>query len=268
MALRALWLLLYAFFSVVALAKLKGKHEKEQVGVVLLDGVTFPKVIPHATLSTLVLVHSAAGDGDYGSDSIRQDFYAFAEKSQLHGTSDMVLYAHLMVSESEPANAKLATSLGLAPDLIHPKILFFKVGETKPVEYPTQMQVNHVALSRWMAKQVDEYFLPTVGLIQSFKPLIVRFMRASGDQQSAIIAEATALAPSVELKDKENAKTHIKFMEKIKEQGPSFVQSELARLEELVSGERISKSNQILLQRKVNILHSFDLGPRHDGSEL
>ena len=252
-----------------ARGKLKGKHEKEELGVVLLDAVTFPKIVPHPSQSVLLLVHNAAADGDYGADSIRADFYQFAEKSQLQGTSDMILYAHVLVTESEPTNVQLAQSLGLATDFVHPKILLFLAGEVKPIEYPTKNQVNHIALSRWLSKQVDEYFLPTTGLIQSFAPLVARFMRTEDPaERTAIIAEATALAPTVELKDKENAKSYIKYMERITEKGASYVKSEIERMEELVGGEKISKMNKILLQRKVNILHSFDRTPLHDGSEL
>jgi len=258
-------IVLFLLLIFVTESKLKGKNEKEEIGVALLDAVTFPKIVPHQTLSVLLLVHNSVSDGDYGSDSIRQDFYSFAEKSQLHGASDMVLYAQLLVTDNEPANLNLALSLGLASDFVHPRILFFRAGEAKPIEYPTKLQVNHVALSRWLAKQVDDYFLPTTGLIQSFAPLVVRFMKSRDrDQQTAIIAEATTLAPSVELKDKENAKTYIKYMERVMERGSSYIRSEIQRLDDLIEGDKISKSNQILLQRKLNILHAFDRDPVHD----
>lgn len=249
----------------LGLGRLKGKSDKEQIGVVLLDAVTFSKVVPQSSRSVLLLISTAGSDGDYGSDSIRQDFLSFAEKSQLHGSSDAVLFAQVVVSEEEPENMRLAIEHGMQPDFIHPAIFFYAEGATSPVQYPAKNQVNHITLARWLSKQVEQYFLPTAGLIESFGPLVAKFMRtADKEQHRALIEQASALAPTVELKDKENAKTYIKFMQRIADRGAGFVQAEIQRLEDLITSDRISKPNQILLQRKVNILHTFDRKSVHD----
>lgn len=259
-------LLLCLSFLGLGLGRIKGRSDKEQIGVVLLDAVTFSKVVPQSSRSVLLLISTAGSDGDYGSDSIRQDFLSFAEKSQLHGSSDTVLFAQVVVSEEEPENMRLAVEHGLQPDFIHPAVFFYPEGASSdPVPYPAKNQVNHIALARWLSKQVDQYFLPTAGLIESFGLLVAKFMTtADKEQHRALIEQATALAPSVELKDKENAKTYIKFMQRIADRGAGFVQAEIQRLEDLITSDRISKPNQILLQRKVNILHSFDRKSVHD----
>ena len=106
--------------------RLKGKNDKEQIGVVLLDAVTFPKVVPQASKSVMVLISAGASDGDYGADSIRIDFLSFTEKCQLYGSSDAVLFAQLVVvNEQESENANIADKLGIAPDFIHPAIFFY-----------------------------------------------------------------------------------------------------------------------------------------------
>ena len=245
--------------------RFKGKNDKEKIGVVLLDAVTFPKVVPQASKSVMVLISAGASDGDYGADSIRIDFLSFAEKSQLHGSSDAVLFAQLVVNEEESENAIIAEKLGMAPDFIHPAIFFYPENSDTPIRYPAKNQVNHIALARWLSKQVDQYFLPTAGLIESYGVLVARFMvTADKEQQKSIIQQATVMAPSVELKDKENAKTYIKFMQRISDRGSGFVKAEIQRLEDLITSDRISKPNQILLQRKVNILHIFDRKSVHD----
>lgn len=245
--------------------KLKGKNEKEHIGVALLDAVTFSKIVPQNSKSVLLLIHNSKTDGDYGSDSIREDFYAFAEKSQLHGSSDSVLFAQVIVSEEEPANMQIALKHGMSPQFVHPQIFLYLGNSNQPIEYPSKHQVNHIALSRWLSKQLDDYFLPGPGLIESFGLLVARFMKLKDkDAQTSIIAEATELSSTVELKDRENAKTYIKIFQRVIDQGPIYVRSEIKRLEDLIAGDKISKTNQILLQRKVNILHSFDRDAVHD----
>lgn len=40
----------------VTLGLIKGKNQHETLGVLLLDAITFPKVVPHATNAVVVLV--------------------------------------------------------------------------------------------------------------------------------------------------------------------------------------------------------------------
>ena len=108
-------------------------------------------------------------------------------------------------------------------------------------------------------------FLPTAGLIEAMGPLVSRFTKTKDSViHASIIEEANALAPKVELKDKENIQSYIKFMQRISERGFPWIKTEILRLEDLITGEKISKHNQILLQRKVNILHIFDRDYVHD----
>jgi len=257
--------LVLLFLLGVVRGRIKGKHPKEQTGVVLLDAVTFYKVVPQTQRSVLLLVHNEGSEGDYGSDSIRQDFYSFAEKSQLQGNSDMILYAQVLVSPQDPANVQVAIKLGMSHDFKFPKIFFFPESGNEPIEYPSKNAVNHIALSRWITKQVDNYFLPTAGLIEAMGPLVTKFTKTKDKViHASIIEEANALAPKVELKDKENIQSYIKFMQRISERGFPWIKTEILRLEDLITGEKISKHNQILLQRKVNILHIFDRDYVHD----
>ena len=65
------------------------------------------------------------------------------------------------------------------------------------------------------------------------------------------------MAPSVEFKDKENAKTYIKFMQRISDHGPGFVNAEIQRLEDLITSDRISKPNQIFCCNERSIFCTF-----------
>ena len=58
----------------------KVKNDYESLGVVYLDAITFPKVVPHEKRAVLVLVFSKATAGTYVADQIRNEFYSFAKK--------------------------------------------------------------------------------------------------------------------------------------------------------------------------------------------
>ena len=53
---------------------IKGKDPLEVPGVVLLDSITFPKLIPNSDFCTLVLFANKALIGEPGTDSIRDHF--------------------------------------------------------------------------------------------------------------------------------------------------------------------------------------------------
>jgi len=60
--------LLFIFLAlclVAALAKIKGKNQHETLGVLLLDAITFPKVVPHPKLNVLVMVTNKAQIGEF-----------------------------------------------------------------------------------------------------------------------------------------------------------------------------------------------------------
>jgi hypothetical protein len=87
--------LLLALLAVVAVSALPLKDEFETKGVVLLDSITFPKVVP-SKVATVVLVANKAEIGDYATDSMRSDYFAFSYKAQTHGNSDDVLFTQVI----------------------------------------------------------------------------------------------------------------------------------------------------------------------------
>jgi len=71
---------LLSLFLYYVNCKVKVKNDYESLGVVYLDAITFPKVVPHENRAVLILVFNKASVGDYVADQIRNEFYSFAKK--------------------------------------------------------------------------------------------------------------------------------------------------------------------------------------------
>jgi len=252
---------LLSILSTTTFAKIKGKNEFESLGVVLLDAITFPKVVPHPKLNVLVMVCNKGEIGNYMSDSLRADFLNFAQKGELQGNTETVIFAQVIVNGAQ--NAKLAERIGVKGELVTPKSFLYKPGDSRSIPYTGAY--NMVALTRWLSKHTD-FFYGTPGTIESFDKLAERFVFADPSEYDAIIAEAEAMRPSVELKDKKNAVFYINYMEKIKEKGIPFILAEIERVENILESEKLSDGKKLEMQKKINIIHQFDFSSvrRHD----
>jgi len=92
----ALCLLLLIF---VTEAKLKWKNENEANGILLLDSVTFPKIVPNDKYSIFVGFFKKASIGsDDFSDQIRDEFLNFAVEGARKGDMDGIICAQVIVN--------------------------------------------------------------------------------------------------------------------------------------------------------------------------
>jgi hypothetical protein len=64
----------------------------ESMGVVLLDSITFPKVVPSTKYAVVVIVCNKREIGEYATDSIRSDFFDFAMKGDFEGNYDGIVH--------------------------------------------------------------------------------------------------------------------------------------------------------------------------------
>jgi Endoplasmic reticulum protein ERp29, C-terminal domain len=115
-----------------------------------------------------------------------------------------------------------------------------------------------IALTRWASKHTN-FFFGVPGLVESLDLLAEKFVMARSDaDKEKIIAEAEAIAPKVELKDKENAKYYIRVMKAIKEKGVSHIHAEIERLQGILDSERLSGTKKREMEKRLNIVHQFD----------
>ena len=271
---------------------MKGRDLIERRSVLLLDGATFPKVMPHHNLSTVLMVSSRKDQGDYGVISMKEDFWAFADQSEFSGNSDYVRFAHMYIDlpfeedSTDEATAQVISKLDptFLSSRLHPRIYLFSPNSLTPKLYPQFSSINVVSLSRWLSQRA-KYYMGIPGTIQAFYWLAREFMfdaKLEDDpegfrQQVLAKTEETVEIIEQELKSEEYtelAKYYVKTMERVMERGEQYVADEISRLEDLVGGNdvKLSTEKRGNLQKRVNILHNFvvyaDDVPNIDKEEL
>ena len=241
---------------------LKGKSAYERRGVSLLDATTFRKVVPRGDISVLLLVWNEAVKGDYGADSVVEDYYVFAERAEYEGYSDNVLFTQLVVNNWPNRNLSIEIDSTLE-EYYYPRIYYFKPGDGTPIPYPQFHSINTIALNRFLSTATTFY----LGVPGTNKDM---YMLA----RSFIASETVEAMQSIIIETQEKVKAltevhgtgfltygnyYVKTMEKVIASGISHVKKELSRLEDLVSDatKKISVEKRNELQTRVNILHNF-----------
>ena len=96
------------------------------------------------------------------------------------------------------------------------------------------------------------------GCLEAFDSLAARFAATHGSSgRKEILRQAEdALDKVGSDSERKSADIYVKVMRKILEKGDAFLQSEIARVENLRSG-KLSKEKKEDMERRLNILHSF-----------
>jgi len=255
---------------------MKGRNPVEKSCVLLVDGATFPKLMPHQNLTTVVMVALEEDAGDYGVISMKEDFWAFAEQAEFAGNADFVRFTQVSLeppgsSTSAVETAKLVDSID--DTYLHgrksPRIYLYQPGSMVADMYPQYSSINVIALSRWLS-QMSRFYMGVPGTIQAFYNLARKYVldvRTVDDPvqfRADVLAETNEMVTTIdaELKSEEYtdlARYYVKTMERIAERGDEYVMAEVLRLEELVSGAdiKLSAEKRQVLQKRVNILHNF-----------
>lgn len=87
------------------------RNEYETLGVLLLDSITFPKIVPNSNVNVVVCIINKGDIGNYGTDSMRADYLDFASKGTLHGNASDTLFTQIIVNGAQ--NRKLAERIGV-----------------------------------------------------------------------------------------------------------------------------------------------------------
>lgn len=96
------------------------------------------------------------------------------------------------------------------------------------------------------------------GCLESFDALAGQFAAThDSSDRKEILRQAEDALGNVSLDgERKSADIYVKVMRKIVEKGDAFLQSELARVENLRKG-KLSKEKKEEMDRRLNILHSF-----------
>lgn len=249
----SLWVCLWLLVLGVGLG-LDLKDKAETRGVVLLDSITFPKIVPSSTASVVVLVCKKTQIGDYGTDSIRHDYFNFATLAQYKGEGDELLFAQVILNGAE--NSQMVHEWGgdLAYD--HPQLFLFPKGSADPVLYPKTGEVSTEALTRFLSEHTSFYY-GLQGTVKELDKLAFSFLSSAASTKQKLLEEAAAVLSTLEEESKERAEIYIKTMRKVIEKGSSFVKKEIDRLKKLIDSEKVSKATEKGLEMRLTILKNF-----------
>lgn len=237
-------------------AKLRLKDENELHGISLLDSITFPQLVPHPHMTIVLLLFNVNSKGEYGADSMREDFVHFANKGTKDGNGDNVLFAQVPVNDKEGTNIDIAKKLGVSPSFQFPRMFLFKAGNPDPIPYPESGKFNDASFTTFVARHSD-FFLGIDGLEPRFEMIAKRFIAAHNIEYDSLIAEAEEALENLPQKQRVHADYYVKIMKKVRETGIDYVDKERKRLKKILKSENLSESKKTEQQAKLNIVSQF-----------
>lgn len=256
---KLVWLLLV--LSQLTLYGISHKSSEETKGVLLLDSITFPKLVPNMERDVVILVCKKGSIGDYGTDSIRTDFFSLVnkiEKMENSGTEN-ILFAQLIVNGGE--NLRIAETIGVAKDFVHPKLFVIPSGQADAIPYPDDEPFQPRYLLRFIALHAHlTYSMP--GTLQALDDAAAEIMTNLDDdfiKRKAVEKAEAAVADLEEDSDKATAKLYLKVMRKVLDRGIYYLDEEIARQNRLLSKDsnKLSRASRRHVEHKLNVLHHF-----------
>lgn len=187
---QAFWV---AFLAVVLLSGydvlglLRLKNDGEFHGLLLLDSVTFPKIVPDSKRTVVLMVWNQDKANDYGADSMREDFLNFADKGTREGKGENMIFAHVPVTKTR--NHDILRKLGMPIDFQYPRVFLYQPNSNEAIPYPQKNPFNDVALTTFVSKYSD-FFLGITGLEPRYDEIAKKFRDAHSMEYDALIAEA------------------------------------------------------------------------------
>lgn len=253
--------------TVLTMAMLSVGARATAMGAVKLDNYTFDKLIATPGLTVMVKVDKSYAYGE------KED--AFKALCKLAYPVKDLLIAEIPVQEyGDKENEDVATRLGVKTDEF-PAYFLFKgsvesavkfVGfpnpasskpknwddeEDGPWDAPMIVEPTTENLVLWLRK--NGIRTPSVGTIAELDEVAMRFLKEG--LKDADIEVAKTLAAGAH-KDDKKAPIYVKIMEKVKAKGEAYVQTELTRVEKLITG-KISEEKKAELADKIKILNVF-----------
>ena len=229
----------------------------EKRSVLLLDAMTFPKIVPNPNRDVVVLVSLKSQFGDYGTDSIRSDYFNFAHRAQTEGDSDHVIFSQVIVNGAE--NKALSLKIGVGEDFLHPMMFIYPAGSETAIQYP-ETEPFHVSSLMQFATRHSSLQFQLPGTMKKFDEIASLFVRTNDlEYQNILILQAERLMDElIEPGENETAGYYIKIMRKIEEHGVEFLLKEIKRQQRIMNdASRLTKAGRRLIQQRLNVLHHF-----------
>jgi len=253
------WLLLIVYLHI--LHGIPYKSSEEAKGVLLLDSITFPKLVPNMERDVVILVCKKGSIGDYGTDSIRTDYFSLANKvEKMENTGvENILFAQLIVNGGE--NLRLAETIGVSKDFVHPKLFIIPSGQTDAIPYPDDEPFQPRYLIRFISLHAHlTYSMP--GTMQALDDAAAEIMSNLEDEyikRKAVEKAEAAVADLEEDSDKATAQLYLKVMRKVSDRGIYYLDEEIARQNRLLSKDssQLTRASRRHIEHKLKVLHHF-----------
>jgi len=232
------------------------KNEQVKRSVLLLDDFTFPKVVPHSNQDVVVLFSSKKLFGDYGTDSIRTDYFNFAFKMQTEGQANHVLFAQVIVNGPEN-NDLVEQVLDEGEELTHPKLYVFPAGSATAIPYPNDLPYHLNTLTQFVSEHTTLSFqLP--GTLKVFDDLATNFLNADDGRRRGIVSEAERVLEGLDGAPAATGSYYVKLMKKILEHGDGHIKAEIKRQTRLVNdASKVTKAGRRSIENHLNVLNHF-----------
>ena len=147
-------------------------------------------------------------------------------------------------------------------------VLLFTKNSSKGIVFPSNLFPNGINLRRFVSKYTGILY-STPGDVGGLGTLALEFMIATSNNNLAekerIIDKANLELNNASLNDDQKTmiQEYIRIMEKVKELGSDYIDSEIKRLSEIIAKGSMSETKKESLLLKRNILYHFDYSVDH-----
>jgi len=210
-------------------------------GAIKLDNYTFDKLLALPGTSVLVKFDKSYAYGEKEDE--------FKELCKLAYSVPGFFVAEVPVSEyGDNQNEDLADRLTLKKDDF-PAFLLFSDSNKKGSRYTGS--VTAADISAWLRR--NQIRMPAVGTIEELDNLAKKFM--TGGFADTEIAAAKTLAEGTYSTDRKGS-MYVKIMQKIKEKGEAYVDSETKRVTKILEG-KVTPEKSAEMNDKLKVLAMF-----------
>eukprot|EP01035_Chromulina_nebulosa_P020039 gene20039-26019_t len=215
--------------------------------------------------AVVVLVANKASIGDYGTDSIREDYFYFAKEGETKGKAGSILFTQVIVNGAQ--NQKLSNQIGVPKGFQHPQLFIYPKNSKEAIPFPQYEKFNVATLTKFVSKYADFYYgIP--GLVEPLTGIANKFARSDKETQEKLLNEADKIVTKVPDFEQKDSKYYLKAMKKILSDGIVYIQNELKRLDNVIESDKISDDKKRELARKRNIINQFhyddDISTNHN----
>lgn len=263
-ALFALVLLLLSVVSAESAGPASGarRDEYKTFGTVLLDSLTFPKIVPSERNWVLTMVSNKGGIGQQSTDGVRDAYLAAAESLAPFVSRDSILFTQVIVNGAQ--NRRLAGRIGCPEDFAYPKFFLFapQSNASVPFSLEDSQTTSFVHVQRWIHRETGIY-LGAAGTVDALDQIVDRFRSGDAAAREAALAEMrVAVAklvkapPASASASTDAVQQYLKTMEKAAAD-PAFAATEIARLEAILQSDKVSSARKQEFFERANVIKRF-----------